>query len=816
MKNKYFQISSLIIALMAITSFFRPQPCRAWDTKVSVEVNKPGHVISPMLFGIFFEDINLSADGGIYPELVRNRSFEDADTLQYWKFVSTDGKSQAAIITADVQARPPVPPLNPFNRKSLCLKADGSFRLENKGYWGMNLVKGENYTLKLAVRSIDYKNPLKIRLVDSLGNELASGEVKGFDNTWKYYTVSLTSSGTNPRASLEISGEGSGRLYLDMVSLLSEKTWNNHGMRPDLAGALDAIHPKFMRFPGGCWVEGDDFAHMNHWKNTIGNVDTRTPLWNIWGYNATHSLGYHEYLQLSEDLGAEPLYCINAGISHKEVVPMDQMGQWIQDALDALEYANGPETSVWGSIRAKNGHPKPFNLKYLEIGNENGGPNYNERWELIAKAVQAKYPDVKLIANEWFQGHPKDPNPEIIDEHYYNNPDWFIWNANKYDSYDRKGPKIFIGEYAVTSGTGKGNLRGAIGEAAWMTGMERNSDIVFMGSYAPLFCNANHKRWPINLINFDSYRWFGLPSYYVQEMFANNQGTISLPVKVEGAPIVNVPVTSGCIGFGSRNIQVEFKDVEVVSPDGKILFKPDFSKIDEKWRKSPRGDWTVQDGVLKPVVSQGGFPFGSSIFMGDTLWTDYTITLKARKVSGDNGFQIYFRNKNFRDRIRWDIGGSGNTTFTLEYGLLSDSKKLSIETGKWLEIKIELRGNSIKGYIDGKLVQELSDKAVDVKNINVSAARDDKSGDIILKVVNSSSDPVKTQINLIGASNLAGTGKAIILSSASPFDENTLDTPAKVSPKTEIVKISGTTIKRSFPGNSLTIIRLAASGENKK
>ena len=206
-----------------------------------------------------------------------------------------------------------------------------------------------------------------------------------------------------------------------------------------LAEAIDALNPKFLRFPGGCWVEGDDFAHMNFWKNTIGNIDTRTPLWNIWGYYATHGLGYHEYLQLAEDLGAEPLFCINAGISHKEVVPMDQMGQWIQNALDAIEYANGPENSVWGSLRAKNGHPEPFNLKYFEIGNENGQEPYAERWLLFAKAIQEKYPDIKLIANEWAGSHPKNPIPEIVDEHYYNNPDWFIWNANKYDSYDRKG-----------------------------------------------------------------------------------------------------------------------------------------------------------------------------------------------------------------------------------------------------------------------------------------------------------------------------------------------------------------------------------------
>jgi alpha-L-arabinofuranosidase len=502
----------------------------------------------------------------------------------------------------------------------------------------------------------------------------------------------------------------------------------------------------------------------------------------------------------------EPVFCINAGISYGEVVPIDRMGQWVQDALDAIEYANGSVDSVWGSLRAKNGHPKPFSMRYLEIGNENGGPNYNERYELITKAILAKYPNMNLIANEWDGGHPQDPKPAIIDEHYYNNPDWFIWNANKYDNYDRKGPKVFIGEYAVTSGTGKGNLRGAIGEAAWMTGMERNSDIVEMGSYAPLFCNANHRAWPINLINFDSYRWYGIPSYYVQEMFSNNQGTVSLPVSLENAPVVEIPGSSGCIGFGTRNCAAEFKDVQVVSSKGTLLFKPDFSKINDQWRKSPRSEWTAQDGVLENTSNTF---WGGSIFMGDTVWTNYTITLKARKISGENGFQIYFRNKDRRDRSSWNIGESENTTCSMEYGLLADTHKISIETGCWYDIKIVIRGSSIKGYLDGKLVQELSDANVNIKDINVSASYDDESGDIILKIVNSSVKPVKTKIDLNGAMNLIGNGKAIVLTSASPLDENTLEDPTMVAPKTEMVKFSGNTLARLFPGNSLTVLRLA-------
>jgi len=805
MKRKIRPFLILILTLYTLTLTLNVQAQKVKEAKIKVDLSNPGHAISPTLFGIFFEDINLSADGGIYPELVRNRSFEDAETAQYWKFTSADGKRNASVSTANVQSMPPLPPLNAFNRKALLVESNGAFKLENEGFFGMNFVKGDNYSFKMAVRvTNDYNSSLKIRLVSSDGKELANSEIKGFDNTWKYYSLKLTPSASDPKAHLEISGNDSGKLYIDMVSLMPDKTWKNHGMRTDLAEAIDALHPKFFRFPGGCWVEGDDFAHMNHWKNTIGNIDTRTSLWNIWAYNATNGLGYHEYLQLSEDLGAEPLFCINAGVSHKEVVPIDQLGQWVQDALDAIEYANGPITSVWGSIRAKNGHPQPFNLKYLEIGNENYGVDYYNNYEWIAKAVLAKYPNMKLIANDWSGGHPTVPSPEIIDEHYYYDPDWFILNANKYDSYDRKGPKIFIGEYAVTSGSGNGNLRGAIGEAAWMTGMERNSDIVSMGAYAPLFCNTNHKRWPINLINYDSYRWYGLPSYYVQEMFANNQGTVVLPVKVEGGPEIETQNSTGRIGLGTWNNAAEFKDVKVVAPDGKVLYQSDFLKNIDDWTKTGSGEWSIQDGVLK----QSAIATGVTAFVGDISWKDYTITLKARKLMGENGFQIYFHNNPGSGRIRWDVGGYNNSRNELNIGLKSESMKGSVEIGRWYDIKIEIIGNSVKGYLDGKLVQQVFATDLITKSICVSAARDDKSGDIILKVVNTSANPVKSEIGINGAVNLAEIGKAIVLSSASPLDENTLEEPTKVSPKTEEIKLSGSVIKRTFVGNSLTVIRL--------
>ncbi|HLP76633.1 MAG TPA: alpha-L-arabinofuranosidase C-terminal domain-containing protein, partial [Candidatus Paceibacterota bacterium] len=783
MEHLKSKIASLLFAATMATN--------AAPANITIQADKPGHKISPTLWGIFFEDINLSADGGIYPELVRNRSFEDGEKPQDWKLVSGDPDKVWAIDDSK--------PLNPFNRRSLRL--NGACDLENEGYWGMNFIQGDHYAFKVAARADkDFKGSLKVNLCDADGNAIGSGEISGVTGDWKYYTLDLVPSKTDAKGKLKINVSGDGTVFLDMVSLLPVKTWKGHGLRTDLAESIDALKPSFVRFPGGCWVEGDDMAHMNHWKNTIGNVDVRTPLWNIWGYNATHGLGFHEYLQVCEDLGAEPLFCINIGMSHKETIPMDRMGQWVQDALDALEYANGPTNSVWGSLRAKNGHPAPFGLKYMEIGNENGGSNYIERWPLFVQAINQKYPGTHLIANDWAGGHPKEPAPEIVDEHYYETPESFMRRATMYDKYDRKGPKIFVGEYAVTKNAGKGNLRAALGEAAFMTGMERNSDIVAMASYAPLFVNLNHRAWNPDLINFDSAAWYGLPGYYVQQMFSLNRGDVVLPTKVQAADIPTPPGTGG-IGVGTWNTASEFKDIKVTAPDGKVLFQSDFSNGSNGWKFLGEGEWKVQDGALRQTAEKS---FVRAI-IGDKSWTDYTIDLKARKISGQEGFLILFHIKDDEDRTWWNVGGWGNTQNAVELDQTEDSKAGSVETGRWYDLRVEVKGDTVKGWLDGKLINTAKNTKPPVSTIYATASLDNSSNEIIVKVVNTAAEPIETTIDLKGAKKPAQSGKAIVLTSANPTDENSLAEPAKVSPKVEELKVSGTTFTRSFPANSFTV-----------
>jgi alpha-L-arabinofuranosidase len=769
---------------------------------ITVDVAHPAHRIPPGLWGIFFEDINLSADGGIYPELVQNRSFEDADTPTNWVFAATEGHSTAAISTANVQGQPV--PLNPFNRRSLRIQADGSFTLGNAGYWGMDIRADAGYTLKLAARGEAFKGKLTARILSQTGMVLASGEITDIGGNWQYHTLNFWAASYDPKAKLELSGAGLGVLFLDMVSLLPQETWKQHGLRPDLAEALADLSPKFLRFPGGCWVEGDDLAHMNHWKNTIGNIDSRTPLWNIWGYYATQGLGYYEYLQLAEDLGAEPLFCINVGMSHKEVIPLDRMGPWIQDALDAIEYANGPTNSVWGAQRAAAGHPEPFHLKYMEIGNENGGPAYQERWALMATAIRAKYPQMKLVADYWANGYPKTPQPDLVDEHYYNTPEWFLRHADQYDKYDRQKPKVFVGEYAVTRNCGLGNLRGAIGEAAFMTGIERNSDCVAMACYAPLLVNLNHRAWNPDLINFDSAKWYGLPSYYVQQLFAVNRGDVYLPTQVE-SPLVQPEPVGGRIGVGTWNTAAEFKDIKVTAPDGSVLFASDFQNGSKDWKFLGEGaDWKVQDGMLRQSAER---EFIRAV-AGNPNWTNYTLTLKARKISGAEGFLILFRIGDDADRTWWNVGGWGNSATAIEAGETRDSKPIRIETGRWYDLKVVVSGKHVKCYLDGSLVHDLNYlEAGEIKSLYATAARDNRTGDIIVKVVNASPTPLEVELNLPGA-KLAPEGSLLVLTSENAADENSLAEPKKVAPQQGMFKTDGDKLLRSFPGNSLTVLRI--------
>jgi alpha-L-arabinofuranosidase len=768
---------------------------------LTVNVGQPGPKISPSLYGIFFEEINHAGDGGLYAEMARNRSFEDAEIPEGWS-LAAKGAAEGKMALDEER------PLNEKSPHSLRLeitKTDGgSVGVANAGYWGMAIQKKAKYELSLFARCSDkFKGPLTVAIENASGRVCATGKIAGLTTDWKRFSCSLAARDNATSARLVLSAASPGTIWFDAVSLLPKKTWKDrpNGLRADLMGMLNDLKPSFVRFPGGCFVEGDVLRNAFRWKDTVGDIAGRPGHRNLWGYRSTDGLGYHEYLQMCEDLGADPMFVINCGMSHKGNVPMDELEPWVQDALDAIEYANGPTSSKWGALRAKNGHPAPFGLKYLEIGNENGGQAYEERYAQFYKAIKARYPEMQLISNTRVRSAPMD----ILDEHYYSSPDWFAANATKYDKYDRSGPKIYVGEYACTQGCGKGNLRAALGEAAFMTGMERNSDIVAMASYAPLFVNVNNRKWNPDAICFDSAACYGTPSYHVQKLFSRHRGDVVLPSTLSSQK-ASAPPVRGAIGLGTWLTQAEFKDVKVARGD-QTLLEANFADGARGWRVV-RGDWKVQDGAYRQMDRAADLRSTA----GDPKWTDYTYTLKARKIGGAEGFLIMFSVRDNNNWFWWNLGGWGNVRHAIEKctggakTILGDSVSGRIETGRWYDIKIELQGTHIRCYLDGKLIHDVED--VGPVALYAVAGRVSKSGEIILKVVNMSAAPQDTQVSLEGTGRIASEGSEVVLTSNNAEDENSLDQPTKVAPVERRLTGLGQKFTYVFPPHSASVLRL--------
>jgi alpha-L-arabinofuranosidase len=510
---------------------------------VTVQANQPAANISSNLFGIFFEEISMAGDGGIYAELIRNRSFEDGATPVQWSLV-TNGVAAGSFAIDNSM------PLSATNTQALKLtksSGTGSIGAANNGYYGIPVVTGKTYNLGLYARAESgFSGNITVSLESSNGAaSYAQGTISGLTSSWQHFTLSLVPVSTDPSARLALRISQNGSVYLDFVSLFPAQTFNNrtNGLRPDLANMLVNLNPSFMRFPGGSWVDGTSIANAYHWKLTVGDPANRVPRSNVWGYMVDNGLGFHEYLQMCEDIGATPVFCINAGMdTGQDAVPVSQLGPWVQEAIDAIQYANGDVTTPWGALRATNGHPSPFGLQYIEIGNENKGSGYNANYAVFYNGIKSNYPNIHIIANS-FGTIPTSAPVEMLDEHYYTSASTFASYSTKYDSYSRNGPKIFVGEYAVAyaipPSTFPATLQNALGEAAFMTGLERNSDIVQIACYAPLFCNLNNPSWYPDLIYFNGTNVFGTPSYYVQQMFSLNRGNVVLPttVAVSGNPL---------------------------------------------------------------------------------------------------------------------------------------------------------------------------------------------------------------------------------------------------------------------------------------
>ena len=528
--------------------------------KLTVQANKPIAEIQPTMWGIFFEDINFGADGGVYAELVKNRSFEFLWPMMGWEEVK-HGKASGKFLVINRGDDLPNPR---FLR--LTAKADsGAYGLINEGFRGMGVKKDNFYDFSIIVRKHDGSVKLKIELIDTSGKVLGQTSLENFSDNWTSRTAELNCNATCSKAKLKILLEGTGSLDLDMISLFPRDTWKNrkNGLRADLVQMLADMEPGFVRFPGGCIVEGHHLDLRYQWKKTVGKVEDRKLIVNRWNTEFRHrpapdyfqsfGLGFYEYFLLAEDIGAEPLPILNCGMACQfnsaEVVPLDQLDPYIQDALDLIEFANGAASTQWGGLRAEMGHPEPFNLKYLGIGNEQWGEQYIERYKIISKALRETHPEIKLVSGsgpfaggellEYLWGELKTMETDLVDEHYYCPPDWFLKNANRYDNYDRKGPKVFAGEFAAHGledkyPSSRNTWYSALCEAAFMTGLERNADVVHLASYAPLFAHVEAWQWRPDLIWFDNLQVMGTPNYYVQKMYSTNRGTHVVPIFENG------------------------------------------------------------------------------------------------------------------------------------------------------------------------------------------------------------------------------------------------------------------------------------------
>ena len=581
---------------------------------------KPDQVIAPIqptMWGIFFEDINLGADGGVYAELVKNRSFEFAAPLMGWREQRKDGGNGTVLVIN----RGATNESNPRFIRATVSSANGSFGLSNEGFRGMGIKAGNQYDFSIFSRQSNSGNlVINMELVNAKGDKIGTAVLSPKGDQWKKYSVRLTATGTDPKAKMNIWFQGTGSVDLDMISLFPTATWKNRpgGLRADLVQLLADMKPGFLRFPGGCIVEGRELATRYQWKKTIGNVEERKLIVNRWNtefrhrptpdYYQTFGLGFFEYFQLAEDIGAEPLPILNCGMACQfntaEVVPSNELDPYIQDALDLIEFANGSIATKWGKVRAVLGHPAPFNLKLLGVGNEQWGPQYIERYTIFAKAIKTKFPNIKLVNSvgpdpdgdrfNFLNDTLRKMKADILDEHYYRSPEWFTQNARRYDNYDRNGPKIFAGEYAAqsvqtVSPDNKNNWKCALSEAAFMTGLERNADVVAMASYAPLFAHAEGWQWTPDLIWFDNLNAYGTSNYYVQKLFANYKGTHIIP-DVAG----NLPLTGQDSCYASAVLDRTNREVivKLVNTSDKSIQK----------NLELAGSGTYRDGAIQTVL----------------------------------------------------------------------------------------------------------------------------------------------------------------------------------------------------------------------
>lgn len=860
------------------------------DYSLNIDANEKIHDISELLFGIFFEDINFAADGGLYAEMVMNRSFEFTevaadDELHAW---STVGNASCSVIKNDSKNY-----LNENNVNFLAIKNDTSEKagIENRGFLdGMSIVKDEHYNVSFWAKAPDGYGGKITAALSVNGERIAEASVSlvKSSSVWHKYELSLTSSVTaHEGVTLQILTD-MGEVYFDMISMFPEKTFKGreNGLRNDLGTMLEELEPKFLRFPGGCIIEGYDEANAYDWKDSIGVDKNREPLLfngtygdvaarkistNLWTdlfatedrnpSFMTYGLGFYEYFLLAEDIGAVGVPVLNCGLycQMRGRGPVEmytpEFQRYIDDMLHLVEFCRGDESTTWGKVRIAMGHEAPFELKYICIGNENEGEVYFERYSAFLDAFNAAkaenpelYEGLELIYSagtaDGTRGGMYLPSYEYAkneliemgstdisdfagatDQHYYNDPIWFLKNADYYDEENYKrdfngmtdsiyggGINVFLGEYAAKSN----RLEAALAEAAYMTGLERNGDIVAMAAYAPLFGNLTATHWSPDLIWFNNHQVTGSISYYAQKLFSVNQGTAVLQHDFTGAKIEQ-PAISGKVGVGTWYTTAEFDNLKVTDNNtGKTLGEDKFSikNFCWNWITPTDGDWKIKNGKLGQTTTEMAYNnTGSVAYFGDDTWSNYTFTVEATKTGGAEGFLIPFGVKDTENNYFWNIGGWGNTRSAVQQvenniktEFLATGNDFTVETGRTYEIKLEVSGTVVKGYIDGVLQFE-HDFANAAYAETYTVVSTDESGDVIIKLVNTTGETKTTAVNL-GDAEFSQKATVQQLKGDSLNNDNILG--AEEDCKIEEFEIDGvsSSFNYSLPAYSITVIRI--------
>lgn len=778
------------------------------------------------LYGIFFEDLNHAADGGLYAEMVQNRSFEfcAVDNPSYHPLMAWEKiEKKYSRMQWWIQDSHPYSRRNPHYLVCEIFETGMGAGVRNTGFTpGMYLQKGEKYRFScLAATDGRGELPLRLVLENDEGRNLGQADIVVSNGTvWNHYEAEITAQETTTAGNLSIYIDAVGRLYLDMVSLFPQKTFmqQRNGLRADIATLLADLKPRFMRFPGGCLVHdgsinAEDRDSLYRWKNTIGVLEERPARRNNWGYNQTLGLGYYEYFCFCEEIGAKPLPVLPAGYDphHQRKVPFDQLDEWIQEALDLISFANDDASAQWGRIRCELGHPEPFGLEYIGIGNEEVGEGFFERYPYFHKAIKEKYPDIQIIASsgpfaaggEYEKGWncARRNHADLVDEHYYMAPEWFLANHHRYDSFDEKDPRVFLGEYASWGNT----WYNALIEASYMTGMERNSEKVGLACYAPLLCNVNYINWKPDMIWFDNHQAYGTANYYVQKLFMNHQGDDRIELEMTGIDDSVTIQDDPKGGFGLRTepdtvvrySQIMIEDIQngTIWKDLEVYFVGD--NVEQYISADPDARVVTEDILLHTVESD-----------------HYIITVKGEMLYGRRGFMLQYGNRDEKNRYQWEIGGWQNMDSALTQDIAGRNSCLTqssftVAADREYELKLEIEGRHLRAYIDGELIHEIHHAPVKIEPLYTAASIDRQSGDVIVKLVNVQKRPIDTVLHMEGIEQAKGT--AYIMSGFALEDENSFAEPLKVSPREEEIQLTQGCCSCHIDGESVQVLRFQKS-----